>query len=135
MLTFLNLKSKAIKIFLSPIFDLEKLLKFADDNFIVRWAKTMEEVKTRMELSLAAIINWMKDLCSKCCMNFKIKILNLSIKCMYFWTQFHHIVLHYATLKFDNQFNQYYSLDCAILKIYSMLKWHHMFQFNCAPFR
>ena len=40
----------------SPLFDLEKLVKFADDNFIVRWAKSIEELKTKMEISLDIII-------------------------------------------------------------------------------
>ena len=34
---------------------------FADDNFIVRWAKSIEELKTKMEISLDIIIKWMKD--------------------------------------------------------------------------
>ena len=44
----------------SPLFDLEKLVKFADDNFIVRWAKSIEELKKK-EISLDIIIKWMKD--------------------------------------------------------------------------
>ena len=34
--------------------------KFADDNFAVRWAKTIEELQTKMEISLDIIINWMR---------------------------------------------------------------------------
>ena len=45
---------------MSPLFDLEKLTKFADDNFAVRWAKTIEELKTKMETSLDITIKWMK---------------------------------------------------------------------------
>ena len=45
---------------MSPLFDLEKLTKFADDNFAVRWAKTIEELKTKMEISLDIIMNWMR---------------------------------------------------------------------------
>ena len=47
-------------IFVSPLFDLEKLVKFADDNFAVRWAKSIGEVKTKMEKSLDITIKWMK---------------------------------------------------------------------------
>ena len=47
-------------IFVSPLFDLEELVKFADDNFIVRWAESIDEVKAKMELSLDTIIKWMK---------------------------------------------------------------------------
>lgn len=42
-------------IFVSPLFDLEKLTNYADDNFIIRWEKVLSKLITSMEKSLEAI--------------------------------------------------------------------------------
>ena len=47
-------------IFVSPLFDLEKLTNYADDNFIIRWGKVMSELIVNMEKSLEAITKWLK---------------------------------------------------------------------------
>ena len=47
-------------IFVSPLFDLEKLTNYADDNFIIRWGKVLSELIVNMEKSLEAITKWLK---------------------------------------------------------------------------
>ena len=47
-------------IFVSPLFDLEKLTNYADDNFIIRWEKVLSKLITSMEKSLEAITKWLK---------------------------------------------------------------------------
>ena len=48
-------------IFVSPLFDLEKLSNYADDNYIVRWNSCIESLITDMRESLEAITKWLKD--------------------------------------------------------------------------
>ena len=55
------MNSLVTSIFVSPLFDLEKLTKFADDNFVIRWSKNLDELKNRMEASMQTIISRMKD--------------------------------------------------------------------------
>ena len=47
-------------IFVSPLFDLEKLTNYVDDNFIIRWGRVMSELIVNMEKSLEAITKWLK---------------------------------------------------------------------------
>ena len=48
-------------IFVAPLFDLEKLSNYADDNFIVRWNSSIEELIVDMQRSLEAITKWLRD--------------------------------------------------------------------------
>ena len=48
-------------IFVSPLFDIEKMTNFADDNYVIRWNKCMEALITDMEKSLEAITKWLKE--------------------------------------------------------------------------
>ena len=50
------------QIFVSPLFDLEKLTNYADDNFIIRWEKILSKLIISMEKSLEAITKWLKNL-------------------------------------------------------------------------
>ena len=47
-------------IFVSPLFDLEKMSNYADDNFIIRFNKTISVLINDMEKSLEAITKWLK---------------------------------------------------------------------------
>ena len=46
---------------MSPLFDLEKMSNYADDNFITRWNKNLTELVKDMEKSLVAITIWLKQ--------------------------------------------------------------------------
>ena len=48
-------------IFVSPLFDIEKMTNYADDNYVIRWNKCLEALITDMEKSLEAITKWLKD--------------------------------------------------------------------------
>ena len=48
-------------IYISPLFDLEDMAAFADDNFTIAVAKDKMTAKTQIELSLTNIRHWMKD--------------------------------------------------------------------------
>ena len=48
-------------IFVSPLFDLEKLSNYADDNYIVRWNSNIEVLVNDMIKSLEAITKWLRD--------------------------------------------------------------------------
>ena len=48
-------------IFVAPLFDLEKLSNYADDNYIVRWNSDMESLIIDMKKSLESITKWLKD--------------------------------------------------------------------------
>ena len=48
-------------IFISPIFDLEDLATFADDNFTITVDKNLYQAKIKLETSLSTISNWMKQ--------------------------------------------------------------------------
>ena len=47
-------------ILVSPLFDLEKMSNYADDNFIIRINKFLPELINDMEKSLEAIPKWLK---------------------------------------------------------------------------
>ena len=47
-------------IFVSPLFDIEKMSNYADDNFIVRWESDLTKLIKDMEKSLEAITKWLK---------------------------------------------------------------------------
>ena len=47
-------------IFVSPLFDLKKMSNYADDNFIIRFNKTISVLINDMEKSLEAITKWLK---------------------------------------------------------------------------
>ena len=49
------------KNFCFPLFDLEKLSNYADDNFIVRWNNCIEELIIDLKRSLEAIIKWLQN--------------------------------------------------------------------------
>jgi hypothetical protein len=48
-------------VYVSPLFDLQKLTNFADDNFIVRWNRQIEVLIDDMEKSLEMITKWFRD--------------------------------------------------------------------------
>ena len=47
--------------FVSPLFDLAKMTKFADDNFIIKCNKFLHELIVDMKQCLEMIIKWLKD--------------------------------------------------------------------------
>ena len=47
--------------FVSPLFDLAKMTKFADDNFIIRYCKVLSDLIDDMKQCLEMIIKWLKD--------------------------------------------------------------------------
>ena len=48
-------------IFVSPLFDLAKMTKFADDNFVIKYNKSMSQLIDDMKKTLEMIIKWLKD--------------------------------------------------------------------------
>ena len=48
-------------IYVSPLFDLEKMTNYADDNLIIRWNTNLQELIIDMKKSLEAITKWLKD--------------------------------------------------------------------------
>jgi hypothetical protein len=48
-------------IFVAPLFDLEKLSNYADDNYIIRWNSCIESLIIDMKKSLEAITKWLQD--------------------------------------------------------------------------
>ena len=48
-------------IYVSPLFDLEKMTNYADDNLIVRWSNCLENLIVDMKKSLEAITKWLRD--------------------------------------------------------------------------
>ena len=48
-------------IYVSPLFDVEDLMTFADDNFIPRFNNNLQELITDMEKSLESITRWLRD--------------------------------------------------------------------------
>ena len=48
-------------IFVSPLFDIEKLSNYADDNYVIRWHSDMAVLINDMKNSLEAITKWLKD--------------------------------------------------------------------------
>ena len=48
-------------IFVSPLFDIENMTNYADDNYIIRWNKCIEALISDMEKSLEAITKWLRD--------------------------------------------------------------------------
>jgi hypothetical protein len=49
-------------IFISPVFELEPMLAFADDTFITRIGDIKGALISDMETSLKVVIKWMKQL-------------------------------------------------------------------------
>ena len=47
-------------IYVSPLFDLEKMTNYADDNFIIKSSKTLVSLIDDMEKSLESITKWLK---------------------------------------------------------------------------
>ena len=47
-------------IYVSPLFDLEKMINYADDNFIIRSHVNLDHLITDMKKSLEAITKWLK---------------------------------------------------------------------------
>ena len=47
--------------FISPVFDLEDMLTFADDNYTIKWNKDIPVMKVQLEASLTIITNWLKQ--------------------------------------------------------------------------
>ena len=48
-------------IFVSPLFDLAKMTLFADDNYVIRWGKCLEELIVDMEASIELITKWLRQ--------------------------------------------------------------------------
>ena len=48
-------------IFVSPIFDKEKVSNYADDNYVIRWNRNIDELIVDMKKSLEAITKWLRD--------------------------------------------------------------------------
>ena len=48
-------------IFVSPLFDLAKMTKFADDNFVIKYCKFLTQLIVDMKQTLEMIIKWLKD--------------------------------------------------------------------------
>ena len=48
-------------IYVSPLFDLEQLTNFADDNFVLGWNNCISALIVDMEKKLEAITKWLKD--------------------------------------------------------------------------
>ena len=47
-------------LFVSPLLDLEKIILFADDNYVIVWNKHVEVLKKEMERKLGLIIEWLR---------------------------------------------------------------------------
>ena len=47
--------------FISPVFDLEDMLTFADDNYTIKWNKDIPVMKVQLEASLTIITNLLKQ--------------------------------------------------------------------------
>ena len=48
-------------LFVSPLFDLEKMTLFADDNYIIRWNKCLKSLICEMRRSLELITIWLRN--------------------------------------------------------------------------
>jgi hypothetical protein len=48
-------------IFVSPLFDVEKLSNYADDNYVVKWNTNIEALIKDMKKTLESITKWLKD--------------------------------------------------------------------------
>ena len=46
-------------IFISPLFDLEDLSAFADDNYTIKWHRDLEIAKSEIQASLNNIVSWL----------------------------------------------------------------------------
>ena len=47
-------------IFISPVYDLEDVSSFADDNYTIRWNNDLQTAKVELEVSLSVITAWFK---------------------------------------------------------------------------
>ena len=48
-------------IFISPLFDLEDMSAFADDNYTIKWHRDIQIMITNLENSLSTIVKWLTD--------------------------------------------------------------------------
>ena len=48
-------------IFVSPLFDLEKMTLFADDNYIILWNKQLSALITDMKKTIESITKWLRQ--------------------------------------------------------------------------
>ena len=48
-------------LFMSPLFDLDDLINFADDNFCVEWNKNLPLLIINLEKRLEMITKWLKE--------------------------------------------------------------------------
>ena len=48
-------------IFVAPMYDLEDMSSFADDNFTIRWHSNFQTMIQNLETSLTKITKWLKD--------------------------------------------------------------------------
>ena len=48
-------------IYVSPLFDLQKLSNNANDNFFIRWNKSVNNLITDMQTDLEAMIKWLRQ--------------------------------------------------------------------------
>ena len=46
-------------IFISPLFDLEDLSAFADDNYTIKWNRDINILKADLENSLSRVVSWL----------------------------------------------------------------------------
>ena len=48
-------------IFVSPMFDLAKMTLFADDNYLICWNKTIQELIDDMTKTIELVIKWLRQ--------------------------------------------------------------------------
>ena len=48
-------------IFVSPLFDLAKMTLFADDNYLLSWNKTIQQLIIDMEKTLESVTKWLRQ--------------------------------------------------------------------------
>ena len=48
-------------IFVSPLFDLQKLSNYADDNFVIRWNSNINDLIADMQSDLEAMTKWLRQ--------------------------------------------------------------------------
>ena len=48
-------------IYVSPLFDIQKLSNYADDNFVIRWNKCVNDLINEMQQDLEAMIKWLRQ--------------------------------------------------------------------------
>ena len=48
-------------LFVSPLLELEKIVLFADDNYVLNWNKNKDDLLSEMKLKLEKITKWLTD--------------------------------------------------------------------------